>query len=87
MTDDACPTPNLGPADRSPTSAERQRQIELLREGLWACYATAGGDRDSYAGHELGNEELVALVLDCVSDLRGLFDAARRDLRQLRRPG
>lgn len=59
----------------------REREILLLRQGLWDCYALAGGDPDQYVTDAVSNEDLIALVLDCVHDLRGLFDAARRDLR------
>ena len=59
------------PADEPPTpcrEADLLLEIRQLREGLWDCYAIAGGDPAS-------------LVVDCVRDLRGFFDAARRDLR------
>ncbi len=58
----------------------RDGEIERLRHGLWACYALAGGDTEHYSADSLSNEDLVPLVIDCVRDLRGLFDAARRDL-------
>lgn len=61
--------------------AALQLEVQRLREALWACYETAGGDPHDYLGDDMSNEQLVALVLDCVQDLRGLFDAARRDLR------
>lgn len=57
------------------------REVQMLREGLWACYAIAGGDPHHANSDDISNEELVPLVLDCVRDLRGWFEAARRDLR------
>jgi hypothetical protein len=62
------------------SEADLGHEIGVLRQGLWACYAVAGGDPPADGG-ELGSEELVALVVDCVRDLRGFFEAARRDLR------
>ena len=59
----------------------REREIRTLRQGLWDCYALAGGDPEQYVADAVSSEDLIALVLDCVHDLRGLFDAARRDLR------
>jgi hypothetical protein len=67
------------PAPRAPIRASDE--VLLLRQGLWECYAIAGGDPQQYADHELDDAALVALVVDCVRDLRGFFDAARRDLR------
>jgi len=58
-----------------------RREIAQLREALWACYAVAGGDPAAYADDDLDSSELASLVVDCVRDLRGFFDAARRDLR------
>lgn len=67
-------------ASVSASDDHREREIERLRQGLWACYALAGGDTEHYTADSLSNEDLVPLVIDCVRDLRGLFDAARRDL-------
>lgn len=55
-------------------------EVHLLRQGLWECYALAGGDPEHYDIARISSEDLVPLVLDCVRDLRGLFAAARRDL-------
>ena len=57
------------------------RDVAELRAALWVCYAAAGGDPRDYVDDAISNAQLIALVLDCVQDLRGLFDAARRDLR------
>jgi len=75
------PGSKLLTADAAEIAADLRREIELLRQGLWDCYALAGGDPDNYTTDEVSSEDLVPLVLDCVRDLRGLFDAARRDLR------
>ena len=59
----------------------RKEEIEQLRQGLWQCYVLAGGDPEQYRLQDMDRDELVPLVIDCVRDLRGFFDAARRDLR------
>lgn len=41
----------------------------------------AGGDPGRYRLDDLDSAERVPLVIDCVRDLTGSFDAARRDLR------
>lgn len=56
-------------------------EIDTLRAALWQCYVLAGGDPDTHNAEELDSQRLGALVVDCVRDLRGFFDAARRDLR------
>jgi hypothetical protein len=69
------------PPGTAPGLAALQAEIAALRQALWECYALAGGDPGHYRLDELGSDELVPLVVDCVRDLRGFFDAARRDLR------
>lgn len=61
--------------------AELLAELNRLRAGLWECYRIAGGDPGHYRLDDLDSAELVPLVIDCVRDLRGFFDAARRDLR------
>lgn len=56
-------------------------EIETLRSALWQCYMLAGGDPLTRRADDLDSDRLGALVIDCVRDLRGFFDAARRDLR------
>jgi hypothetical protein len=56
-------------------------EIDGLRASLWQCYLLAGGDAQRDALGELDSQQLATLTLDCVRDLRGFFDAARRDLR------
>lgn len=56
-------------------------EINALRQGLWDCYVLAGGDPEHYRLEDIPSDDLVPLVIDCVRDLRGFFDAARRDLR------
>lgn len=55
-------------------------EIDSLRAALWQCYVLAGGDPHTHRAEELDSDRLGALVVDCVRDLRGFFDAARRDL-------
>lgn len=62
-------------------SSRMQNEIEQLRQGLWECYVLAGGDPQHYRLEDMSSDDLVPLVIDCVRDLRGFFDAARRDLR------
>jgi hypothetical protein len=61
-------------------------EIDSLRASLWQCYLLAGGDAQLDGPGDLDNQQLAALTLDCVRDLRGFFDAARRDLRCPARP-
>ena len=56
-------------------------EIDTLRSALWECYVLAGGDPEVHTLDELDSQRLGPLVVDCVRDLRGFFDAARRDLR------
>lgn len=55
-------------------------EIDTLRSALCECYVLAGGDPEVHTLDELDSQRLGALVIDCVRDLRGFFDAARRDL-------
>ena len=63
------------------TPSRLNDEIAELRQGLWQCYVLAGGDPEHYRLEDIRSEDLVPLVIDCVRDLRGFFDAARRDLR------
>lgn len=63
------------------TTSRLNDEIAELRQGLWECYVLAGGDPEHYRLEDIRTEDLVPLVIDCVRDLRGFFDAARRDLR------
>jgi hypothetical protein len=56
-------------------------ELDLLRTALWECYVLAGGDPEVHTLDTLDSVSLAPLVVDCVRDLRGFFDAARRDLR------
>jgi len=56
-------------------------EIAALRAALWECYVLAGGDAQAHPLASLDSAELGPLVVDCVRDLRGFFDALRRDGR------
>lgn len=62
-------------------ATQSEQEIQRLRQGLWECYVLAGGDPEHYRLEDMHSDELVPLAIDCVRDLRGFFDAARRDLR------
>lgn len=51
-------------------------EVERLRQGLWDCFAAAGGDTDGDATPAAQRSDLVALALGCVRDLRGCYDDA-----------
>ena len=68
-------------APTTPIEQALLEEIDTLRAALWQCYVLAGGDPHTHSADELDSERLGALVIDCVRDLRGFFDAARRDLR------
>ncbi len=61
-------------APRSPDD-----EIAALRAALWECYVLAGGEASTHPQASLHSAELAALAVDCVRDLRGFFDAMRRD--------
>jgi len=55
-----------------------EEEILRLRQGLWDCFAAAGGDTDGDKTPVALTPDIVSLALDCVKDLAQSYEETYR---------